>query len=309
MPGVLIAIPTFRRPRGLARLLQAIGRLETDARIRVLVADNDAERREGMVVAERFAAHSWRWPVEAILVPERGIAQARNALVARALEYDETDYIAMLDDDEWPDPGWLEAFLAIACRTQADALHGAVIPSFERAPGDWARSCRGLSALHHRTGRVAMIHGTANVLLRRAMLETISPPWFDCDFALSGGEDKDFFTRLARSGARFAWADDAVVRAHVPVSRSSAGWALKRDFRIGNSDMRVFLKHEHAPLARAREVAKIAGAIVISPSLALLLAPLPTKRMMPLCRFARACGKAAAAFGMRYEEYAVTHGE
>ncbi|MGH6888044.1 MAG: glycosyltransferase family 2 protein [Rhizomicrobium sp.] len=309
MPGVLIAIPTFRRPGGLARLLHAIGRLETGAHVRVLVADNDAERREGITVAERFAAHSWRWPIETVLVPERGIAQARNALVARALEYDGINYIAMLDDDEWPDPRWLDAFLAVAQQTEADALHGAVIPCFERAPGPWAKSCRGLRPLRHKTGPVAMIHGTSNVLIRRAVLQRLAPSWFDSAFALSGGEDKDFFTRLARSGARFAWADGAIAHAHVPVSRSNPGWALKRDFRVGNSDMRVFLKYEHAPLARAGEAARIAAALAVSPSLALLLAPFPAKRMMPLCKFARASGKLAAAFGAHYDEYAVTHGE
>jgi GT2 family glycosyltransferase len=309
MPEVLIAIPTFRRPAGLARLLHALGGLETGARVRVLVADNDSEHREGMTVVQRFVAQSWRWPLEAIRVPERGIAQARNALVARALERDETNYIAMLDDDEWPEPRWIEEFLAVARRTEADALHGAVMPSFEIVPGRWAKSCRGLVPLRCTTGPVAMIHGTSNVLLSRAALESLSPTWFDPAFALSGGEDKDFFVRLAKRGMRFAWADEAIVHAHVPVSRSNPGWALRRDFRVGNSDMRVFLKHEHASLSRAGEAAKIAAALAISPSLALLLAPFPTKRMMPLCKLARASGKLAAAFGVRYDEYAVTHGE
>ena len=41
--AVLICIPTFKRPRMLRRLLDAIAALQTDARISVLVADNDAE--------------------------------------------------------------------------------------------------------------------------------------------------------------------------------------------------------------------------------------------------------------------------
>ena len=31
-------------------------------------------------------------------------------------------------------------------------------------------------------------------------------------------------------------------------------------------------------------------------------------RMLPVCKFARAAGKLAATFGVRYDEYAVTHG-
>ena len=153
-----------------------------------------------------------------------------------------------------------------------------------------------------------MIHGTSNVLIARAAIEKLRRPFFDPRFALSGGEDKDFFTRLARDGARFAWADAAIIRAHVPASRSNPGWALRRAFRVGNSDMRVFIKHEHGIAARAKEGAKIAAALILSAPLALLLAPLPAHRMFPLCKFARASGKLAAALGARYDEYAVTHG-
>ena len=46
--AVLICIPTFRRPKMLRRLLDAIARLETNADISVLVADNDAEGRAGL---------------------------------------------------------------------------------------------------------------------------------------------------------------------------------------------------------------------------------------------------------------------
>jgi succinoglycan biosynthesis protein ExoM len=306
---VVVAIPTYRRPKGLERLLLALARLETRAAVRVLVADNDAERQEGLDATRRLRRQSYRWPLETILVRERGIAQARSALVAHALDNYNPDYVAMLDDDEWPEPGWLDAFLDVARETRADALHGAVLPEFEIAPGRWTRSCHGLSALRGRTGPVAMIHGTSNVLIARAALEKLPRPCFDPRFALSGGEDKDFFTRLAKSGAHFAWADAATVRAHVPASRSNPGWALKRAFRVGNSDMRVFIKHEHGLSARVIEGAKIAAAFVISPPLALLLAPLPAHRMFPLCKFARASGKLAAALGARYDEYAVIHGQ
>jgi GT2 family glycosyltransferase len=309
MPSVVVAIPTFRRPKGLERLLLALARLDTRAQVSVLVADNDAERREGMATVAALKAQYWRWPLEAILVPERGIAQARNALVVRALAHGQADYVAMLDDDEWPERGWLEAFLDVMRATDADALHGAVFPQFEVAPGSWAEPCPGLSPLRGTTGPVAMIHGTSNVLIRRATLERLAAPYFDPRFALSGGEDKDFFTRLAKAGMRFAWADEAIVHAHVPVTRSNPAWALRRAFRIGNSDMRVFIKHEHGFAERAREAAKIAGAMCLSPPLALMLAPLPKRRMLPLCKFARASGKLAAAFGARYDEYTVTHGQ
>lgn len=308
MPDVRVAIPTFRRPKGLRRLLLAIANLQTDARVGVLVADNDADRREGIAVAERLRSAGYRWPIDAFVVGERGIAQARNALVAHGFG-GAFDFLAMLDDDEWPEPSWLDAFLRAARSTGADALHGAVLPEFEIAPGRWAKRCYGFAPLRGVTGPIAMIHGTSNVLLRRSTFEKLASPWFDTRFALSGGEDKDFFTRLKVAGARFAWADAAVVHAEMPASRSNPGWAIKRAFRVGNSDMRVFIKHNRALREMLMESAKIVAALTLSPPLALLSAPIAELRMLPVCKFARAAGKAAAALGVRYDEYAVIHGQ
>jgi len=288
VPDVTIAVATFRRPKGLERLLTALAKLETGASLRIVVADNDAVRREGAALAARVGADGYRWPIDAFVAEERGIAQARNALVDRALASG-FDYIAMLDDDEWPEPMWLTAFLQAADETGADALHGAVVPEFQIPPGRWAKRCYGFIPLRGPTGAIAMIHGTANVLLRHSAFARL-------------------FMRLKMAGARFAWADEAKVHAEMPASRTSPRWAVQRAFRVGNSDMRVFLKHTRAVRVKLIESAKIAGALVLSPPLALLAAPLAGWRMLPVCKFARAVGKLSAALGMRYDEYAVTHG-
>jgi GT2 family glycosyltransferase len=306
---VVVAIPTYRRPQGLERLLCALAELGTDSEVCVLVADNDAERAEGAATVARLKSQTYPWPLEVISVRERGIAQARNALMTHALDNYDADYLAMLDDDEWPAADWLETFLTVAQMTKADALHGAVIPDFEVRPGRWASACRGLSSWRGKTGPVAMIHSTSNILIRRGVLTSLARPYFDSHFALTGGEDKDFFTRLAKQDAKFAWADAAIVYAHVPASRSTPRWALQRAFRIGNSDMRVFIKYERGVVAHVQEIAKIAAALLLSPVAALFVAPLASRRMAPLCKFARATGKLAAMFGAKCDEYAVTHGQ
>src|ERR1700743_3088464 len=82
MVEVTVAIPTFRRPRGLARLLGALAKLETRANVTVAVADNDAQKYEGFDLCGTLAGY--RWKVCSLIVPARGIAQVRNALVAAA---------------------------------------------------------------------------------------------------------------------------------------------------------------------------------------------------------------------------------
>ena len=101
MPKVAVAIPTFRRPRGLERLLTALAQLETSAGVEIVVADNDAAATKAPISARRsrplIAGRS-----TSIIANERGIAQARNALVEHVLGHSDAEFVAMLDDDEWP---------------------------------------------------------------------------------------------------------------------------------------------------------------------------------------------------------------
>jgi len=307
MSRVAVAIPTFRRPKGLERLLRALAQLETSEDVEIVVADNDAVMHEGADVCGKLA-NGYRWPLTAIMVSERGIAQARNALVEHVLAHSGAEFIAMLDDDEWPEPTWLDAFLRVQRETGADALRGTILREFESAPGKWAAALQGMSAVRAASGPAQMIDGAGNVMIARTAFENLSKPYFDPAFALTGGEDRDFFTRLQRQGRRFAWADDAVCTEFVPASRANLAWALMRAYRIGNSDMRVFLKYAPARGAQLREIAKIAGAILLYPVLQLALAPIPARRAEPLCKLYRAAGKIAAIFGRHYNEYAVVHG-
>ncbi|MGQ0741130.1 MAG: glycosyltransferase [Alphaproteobacteria bacterium] len=308
MASVVVAVPTFRRRRGLERLLSALAQLETREDVLVLVADNDAEKHEGLNLCQKLREAGYRWPLEVIMVPARGIAQARNALVGRALAYPHVQYVAMLDDDEWPHPQWLDAFLRVQRDTGAQALHGTVISVFESAAPAWAPRCKGLAHLRKPTGRVPMIEGTSNVLFMRACLESMSGPWFDPLFALTGGEDKDFFVYLRERGCRFAWADEAVAYAYVPASRTNWRWVLQRAYRTGNSDMRVFLKHPQRAAAFAGELVKMFGALLLAPILLAMLAVMPNRRADIMCKLVRAAGKFAAFCGRDYKEYAVTHG-
>jgi glycosyltransferase involved in cell wall biosynthesis len=308
MASVVVAIPTFRRPRGLERLLSALAQLETREDVFVLVADNDAEHHEGLALCRKLREAGYRWPLEGMLVPARGIAQARNALVGRALAYPRVQYVAMLDDDEWPGPQWLDAFVRVQRDTGAHALHGTVISVFETAAPDWARRCKGLAHLRKPTGRVSLIEGTSNVLLTRACLEGMPRPWFDPLFALTGGEDKDFFLRLRDQGCRFAWADEAVAYAFVPESRASWRWVLQRAYRTGNSDMRVFLRRPQRAAAFGGELVKMFGALLLAPILLAMLALMPNRRADIMCKLVRAAGKFAAFCGRDFKEYVVTHG-
>jgi glycosyltransferase involved in cell wall biosynthesis len=308
MPDVTIAIATFRRPRALARLLGALEKLETDARVHVLVADNDGERREGLGVCDELR-RNYRWPLQSVLAAERGIAQVRNVLVANALARDEMQFLAMLDDDEWPGPRWLDALLAAQADTGAGALQGSILFAFEGARPDWAGSFDGLNDIRQASGPTEMLQGAGNLLLTRSAIESVARPWFDPAFALTGGEDRDFFARLQAARVEFAWSDEAVVHGLVPATRANLNWALRRAFNIGNSDMRVFLKYGPPLSACLLALAKIAGALLLAPILFVVFCLDVRRRANGLRLMYRAAGKISALLGARYEAYAVIHGD
>lgn len=308
MTEVVVAIPSFRRPQGLRRLLDAVAKLETGARVSILVADNDAERQEAVATCDEVRVDEYRWPLTCIIARERGIAQARNALVDHILAHSDAEFVAMLDDDEWPEPQWLDAFLRMQQLTNADALHGAVVPKLERPSDRWARHCHGIAPMVARTGLTRTIASTSNVLVRRTCFEALAKPCFDPNFALSGGEDRDFFERLRQQGKRFAWANEALVHAWVPASRARFSWALKRAYRTGNSDMRVFLKHWRSHAEFGREIAKVGAAAIVYTPVAMFGAPFTRRHADALCKLCRAAGKMTALLGHRYDEYATVHG-
>lgn len=301
MAEVAILVPTFRRPKSLARLLASLATLETDATVEVIVADNDAEGREGIAVCQALQER-YRWPLSALVIAERGIAQARNGLVGYVLAHSDAVHIAMLDDDESAHPHWLSALLKAQAETDADAVRGEVLRITENEPLSSRRLVAGAARL------VEEIDGAGNVLIERRVFEGLTAPHFDPAFALTGGEDREFFTRLRRKGCRFAFAPDAMCYEHVPASRDTLKWKLMRAYRIGNSDMRVFVKYCPSPLSMLAEITKIGGALAVCSAQVLLAGPDSKRRIWALCKLSRAFGKIAALFGRYYHEYVVVHG-
>lgn len=302
MPRVAVCIPTFRRPRSLARLLDALARLETEADVRVIVADNDGDGGEGLALCRDLGGY--RWPLTCVSVTVRGVVAVRNALMAKALERD-AEFIAMIDDDEWPAAGWLDALLAMQARTAAGAVGGTI--RFDGDGGGWAAGFDGVSSIERPDGPIAMLVGAGNLLVARAAVEPLDPPWFDPQFGASGGEDRDFFERLKRAGVRFAWAQDALAYAELPQTRLRLDWVMRRAFRIGNTEMRILRKYGAPPAAWFAEGIKMFAALLSLPVASVILLPFPNRAADALRRWFRNLGKLAALCGRRHNAYAADH--
>jgi len=171
-----------------------------------------------------------------------------------------------MDDDEWPEPGWLAALLACRAATGAAVVGGAVEPCFPPGVAKLARWRRFWSVRPQARAGRPFVHATSNVLIDLAALDGLVRPLFDEAHGLSGGGDLVFFSRLFARGVAMAWAEGAVVREEVPAERASLAWLARRRRRVGNH----MVMDEERRHGRLRPMLKTAGLLARVPVYPLL---------------------------------------
>ncbi len=96
----------------------------------VLVVDNNDDASE----REQFANEVQGWPgLEVIVSSPPGLSRARNV----AMERCKTEYIVFIDDDAFPEPGWLDALLNGFRKSSASVLAGPIVPVWPKPRPDW----------------------------------------------------------------------------------------------------------------------------------------------------------------------------
>ncbi|HKY80783.1 MAG TPA: glycosyltransferase [Sphingobium sp.] len=300
---IWIAIPTFRRPAELRHLLETLATQVQRQDVMILVADNDGDAQEGTIVVERLRATGYPLPVTLLRVPQPGLCAVRNALCEAALADPAMRFIAMIDDDEWPQPGWLDALLACQARVGADLVAGPVDFQFVGTPPRWARQSLVFRPEQRAWGATSMLWASNNLLVSRRALDMLQAPWFDPRFNRSGGEDLDFLARLRDAGARFGWAPEARVSEWVPAERARLSWVLRRMWRIGFTE--TLARRKQRP-GRAGQVVLLARSLGLLAARTLGLAALllPGARRVDIAgQWIKCWGRLYALSGGAYSHY------
>ena len=221
---ISVCICTYKRAELLAKLLNALKDQDSGSffTYSVVVVDNDymGSAREVVHSLKSQSSISISYHIE----PEQNIALARNRAVANA----DGEFIAFIDDDEFPSKSWLMNLYKSRDEFCADGVLGPVVPSYEGNPPEWVVQGKFYERPSHRTGEVLNWTNTrtGNVLLRRAIF-SIEDSMFRPEFG-SGGEDRDFFRRMIAKGMRFVWCAEAPVYEAVPAERCTRSFMLRR---------------------------------------------------------------------------------
>lgn len=322
MLSLAVCACTYRRPGGLRRLLDGLAAqtfngfssgLGACPQLKIIIADNEGNAQV-KDLCQTFQASS-KTPVIYVHEPQQGISYARNACLDHLPT--DCDFFALIDDDEVPEPDWLDQLLLAQSKTKADVVQGRVVPHFEEPVPRWIAE-GGFFAVPRRGHGVELpqiddltpldrsISG--NVLVRAEPVRAHGLR-FAGAFALSGGSDTLFFRTMHALGCRIVYAANAVVAEHVPASRANLGYLMKVRFKTGNSAARIDAEMAKAAASEiaGRTVRAAAGDILLG--LRRILKSLLTGKWQAdrlaigALRMAYGAGYIAAALGYRYQHY------
>jgi glycosyltransferase involved in cell wall biosynthesis len=191
---VSVIVPTHDRADYLSVALDSLAAQQTKEPYEVIVVD-DGSSDDTPGVAHRAGARYIRHD------PPRGANAARNE-GARAAG---ADLIALIDDDVYAPPGWLQALVdGAAAHPDAEAFGGPIRARFDGpAPRSCGRELPPITTLDlGPDDREAELVWSANMLIRRAALARVG----DFDESLpTGGDEEEWLCRLRAQGGKVVY--------------------------------------------------------------------------------------------------------
>jgi len=229
MVEITIAICTYKRAE-IQQTLASIANqvLPEDVYIKVIVADNDIEPTMRQFIEE--TAKNLSITLTYIHAPSRNISIARNACLINC----ETQWLVFIDDDETASNTWLSELYKTALNENADVVLGPVISVYPNDAPNWIVKCDFHSTKPVFVNGVIETGYTGNTLLKLSS-QYFENEMFNLSLGKSGGEDTDYLSRAFKKGAKFAFAENAIVHEPVPRERATLSWLIKRKFRMGQT--------------------------------------------------------------------------
>jgi succinoglycan biosynthesis protein ExoM len=302
---VAVSALTYRRPDMLAQLLAAINGLRMPERCELvlLIVDNDPAASAQAVVSKEQMTLPMHYRHE----PRRGIPVARNTALREARGLG-ADLLCFIDDDEIPDPDWLNRLVCRWRQTGAQLVGGPVevLPPLPGASA-WQRFINAsLAARMVRKNR-----RTAEAAAAGRRFTVVTNNWlgelsffaehgltFDEQLLVTGGSDTMFHATAKRNGAATTWADDAVVRECMPLDRLTLRYQFKRGAMQSMQNFRLA-----SPQITARVIAETAvmALLRLVSGLVLLLLPVygVASPVIAVRSMGWSLGRIAALFGGR----------
>lgn len=301
---ISICVATYKRPKRLQLLLEGLNKLTFERincpKIEVIVVDNDTTGLANQICTK--IQSEFCWTIKTGVESQRGITYARNKSMSMVSK--DADFIAILDDDEIPEPSWLEELLLVQQEYDSDIVTGPVIPCFQdyEVP-QWVVRGNFFAPPRFKTGERRSVAFTNNVLVKAEILRKLNPV-FDNRFAISGGSDCCLFLNLNKAGYKITWADEAIVHDVILSSRTNLRWILFRGYREWSNHSS--LEKELYPSFSVQSIRIIKGFGLIGIGLLRLIPSLLMEKaafVTSLLYISRGMGTLGGLLGFFYQEY------
>jgi glycosyltransferase involved in cell wall biosynthesis len=222
-PLVSVIVPVFNDREGIRRCLTALDGQTLEAEhFEVVVVDNGSDESIEDIVAE--------YPFATLLLertPGSYVARNAGARIAKSA------LLAFTDADCVPTATWLNnAVRFLEYRTEVDAVGGPIQLEVGREPSIIELYQKLFDFLQERYVRESKFAATANMVCRSGAFHRTR----GFDERLKSSGDREWGQRLAKSGSRLEYCDDAVVN-HRPRSTISALIRKKRRLVAGHASV------------------------------------------------------------------------
>jgi succinoglycan biosynthesis protein ExoM len=230
---ISVCICTYKRAALLRKLLLKLESQKTGGLFdfSIVIVDNDKDESARQIVES--CSRELKISISYYVESEQNIALARNMAVQNA----KGDFIAFIDDDEFPDENWLLNLYQAFHQFHADGVLGPVKPYFETDPPHWIIKSKICERDSFETGtiiREGKYTRTGNILLNRNHFND-EENRFDPRFGKTGGEDGDLFRKMLRKKIVFVWCNEACVHEIVPLERFKRSYYLRRALLQGSA--------------------------------------------------------------------------
>ncbi|WP_457940349.1 glycosyltransferase family 2 protein [Mesorhizobium sp. 10J20-29] len=307
---VVVAVLTYKRNELLDRLLDSYAAMENPVSYRhlLVVIDNDPFGSARQIVELR---QSGPCDVRYFHESRRGIPIARNRALDEALSL-KADALCFIDDDERPDPLWLNRLITCWQKTGAHLVGGPVeVATPPDVASVWQRAINASLAARMRrknrmTAQRAATGGRYTVVTNNWLCDLgwqrRSGVRFDERMLISGGSDTAFYRAARAAGAKPAWCSDAIVYETMELERLSLTYQFVRGAAQSNTHFVMKRLNISIPLATA---SLLFFAIRLVLALFLLVIPIfgLASPVMAVRSLGWSVGRMQALFGQRSALY------
>lgn len=247
---ISVIICTYNRDKYIYNVLKSIaqGSLCTDYYEIVLVDNNCTDNTRSEV--ERFCADFPAVNLHYHVETNQGLSHARN----RGIKESKGDLLVYVDDDATVNPEYLATYADwFASHPETDAAGGPIIPHYETgAEPKWMtyfikRLLTGYLYFGNKPGPFPGKNypGGGNAAYRSSVFEKVG--LYNVELGrngnnLGGGEEKDIFDKMSRSGMQFTYLPDAILYHSIPGYKLEPDYFNRLTQGIGQSERARTLK-------------------------------------------------------------------